>query len=117
MTTIILPWPDKLLNPNSHVHWRSRQAAKVVARDTAKILTLETGQTLAPNTKLKMTLTMCPPDRRRRDADNVLASCKVAQDSICRALGVDDWQIKRVVLEWGDVVRGGQVIVRLEEMT
>lgn len=35
-------------------------------------------------------------------------------DSICSAVGVDDWQIRRVMLEWGDVIKGGQVVLRLE---
>jgi hypothetical protein len=30
------------------------------------------------------------------------------------ALGIDDSQIKRVVLEWGDVTPGGQVMLVLE---
>jgi len=117
MIEILLPWPDQALSPNAQsTHWRKRQAAKVLARDTARILTLETGHMLELNMKLALTLVMCPPDRRRRDADNVLASMKASIDSVCETLGVDDWQIRRVVLEWGDVVAGGQVVVRLEEL-
>lgn len=117
MIEILLPWPDRALSPNAKTtHWRSKQAAKVSVREAAKILTLKTGQTIESNAKLEMTLIMRPPDKRRRDADNVLASMKVAIDSVCKTLGADDWQIKRVTLEWGDVVTGGQVVVRLEEI-
>ena len=56
------------------------------------------------------------PDRRKRDMDNCLAMMKPYQDGICDALGVDDSRIKRTVLEWGDVVKGGKVVLRLEEM-
>ena len=114
MIELTLPWPDKALSPNSHLHWRSKQAARVLARDSALIAALETGERLDPNAELKLTVTMRPPDRRRRDADNLLSSLKISIDSVCRAVGVDDSQIKRIVLEWGGVVKGGQVVLRLE---
>jgi crossover junction endodeoxyribonuclease RusA len=57
-----------------------------------------------------------PPDRRRRDIDNVHAMCKPFQDGVCRSLSVDDSRIKRTVLEWGEVVKGGKVTLTLEEM-
>ena len=57
-------------------------------------------------------LTFCPPDRRVRDLDGVLSSCKAGCDGIADATGVDDsrWSL---ALAWGPVVRGGAVIVDL----
>ena len=37
-------------------------------------------------------------------------------DGVCDALGIDDSRIKRTVLEWGEVVKGGKVVLTLEEM-
>jgi len=113
---ICLPWPDSALSPNSHLHWRARQAARILARDDAMMAALATGKKLDLNVALCLTVTMYPPDRRRRDADNVLASLKVSIDSLCGAIDVDDWQIRRVVLEWGDVMKGGQVMLKLKTL-
>ena len=60
--------------------------------------------------------TFHPPDKRRRDIDNCLAMMKNYQDGVYNALGVDDSSIRRTVLEWGEVVKGGKVVLRLEEM-
>ncbi len=56
-----------------------------------------------------------PPDRRRRDLDNV--GGKVLLDTLQAAgLFKDDCQIKRILLEMGAPVEGGRCWVRLEEM-
>ena len=114
---LALPWPDAALSPNSHLHWRARQAAKVLARDTALVLAKKTGVRLDTVEDLELTLILHPPDKRHRDADNVLSAEKESIDSVCKAAGVDDSQIKRIVLEWGDVVKGGKIELRLEVLT
>jgi len=54
-----------------------------------------------------------PPNRRKRDLDNVL---KVLFDAIVRAkVLVDDSQVKRIALEWADVFEGGKVEMLMEE--
>ena len=114
MIEIVLPWPDSALNPNAPSHWRRRQAAKVLARETAMILAMETGVKLNTEKELQLTVRFRPPDRRRRDMDNLLSSEKQQIDSICQVVGVDDSQIRRITLEWGDVVAGGEVHLKLE---
>jgi Holliday junction resolvase RusA-like endonuclease len=57
-----------------------------------------------------------PPDRRKRDIDNFLAMMKNYQDGVCAALGIDDSRIKRTVIEWGDVCKGGKVVLTLTEL-
>lgn len=54
---------------------------------------------------VSLTLTLNPPDRRRRDADNLL---KPVLDALT-AGGVwgDDCQVKRLVVEMHEPVRGG----------
>jgi crossover junction endodeoxyribonuclease RusA len=54
-----------------------------------------------------------PPDKRQRDLDNYL---KAALDSLTHAgIWLDDSQIKRIVVEWGPVTKGGQSEVTISE--
>lgn len=55
-------------------------------------------------------VTFRPPDKRRRDKDNMIASFKSGQDGIADALGVDDSTLP-VSHETGTPVRGGRVDV------
>ena len=56
-----------------------------------------------------------PPDRRRRDLDNV--GGKVLLDTLQAAgLFKDDSQIKRILLEMHEPVEGGLCYVKLEDM-
>jgi crossover junction endodeoxyribonuclease RusA len=125
MITIELPWPDKRLSPNSRVHWRTKGAAAKEAREHGLYGVLEITHVWpkekAPPLKplpeqFEATYIFHPPDKRRRDVDNILSSCKNFQDGVCDGLEIDDSRIKRTVLEWGEVVKGGKVVLRLEEM-
>ncbi|MGB9619088.1 MAG: RusA family crossover junction endodeoxyribonuclease, partial [Armatimonadota bacterium] len=55
-----------------------------------------------------------PPDKRRRDLDNVI---KAVLDGI-ESAGViaDDWQVRRLELEFGDCVDGGAVLITIGTM-
>jgi len=118
MIEIELPWPDKALNPNSRNRW-GKVKAKSVARDIGYFTTRDTPTVWVrygiPD-EITAQYTFCPPDKRHRDIDNCLSMMKAAQDGVCSALGIDDSRIKRTILEWGEVVKGGCVVLRLEEM-
>lgn len=61
-------------------------------------------------------LTFVPPDRRKRDDDNMIAAFKPGRDGMADALGVDDSRF-RLHIEVADRV-GGMVEVRLtKELT
>lgn len=64
---------------------------------------------------LQICLIIFPPDRKRRDLDNILTAMKSAIDGMCKGLEVDDSQIRRATLEWGAVVKGGAVELELKE--
>ena len=121
MITIELSWPDKRLSPNSRNKWAKVKATEEARNDAfyityeAKVSTVEWYVGGLPY-RILARYTFYPPDRRKRDTDNALSMCKAAQDGVCSALGIDDSRIKRTVLEWGDVVKGGKVVLRLEEM-
>ncbi|MCK6431104.1 MAG: RusA family crossover junction endodeoxyribonuclease [Burkholderiaceae bacterium] len=61
--------------------------------------------------RLDVQIVVQPPDRRRRDLDNIL---KAPLDAM-QAAGVyaDDSQIDRLLIERGAVVRDGRLLVRI----
>jgi len=62
---------------------------------------------------LAVEIEMFPPDRRRRDVDNVQ---KALLDALQHGGAYeDDSQIERLSIERFDPTRGGRMIVRLEE--
>ncbi len=65
--------------------------------------------------QLEVSVTLCPPDRKRRDEDNFAG--KALFDALTKA-GVwgDDSQIRRKIVEWGDVVKGGCVVVEISSL-
>jgi crossover junction endodeoxyribonuclease RusA len=117
MTRLELPWPAKELSPNARGHWAKMARFKKGARELAQWTTYEAGLVdtslmhLLPS-PLQITITFCPPDKRRRDLDNAIASFKSAQDGIADALGIDDskWAVS---YRFGEVVKGGRVVVEL----
>jgi len=64
--------------------------------------------------RIALAMDAFPPDRRRRDLDNLL---KCTQDSLARA-GVfeDDSQIDLLAVMRREPVRGGTVVIRIAEM-
>jgi len=54
---------------------------------------------------------LCPPDARRRDIDNYN---KALFDSLTKAgIWEDDSQVKRLLVEWGPIVKGGRVEIQI----
>lgn len=95
---ITLPWPDKSLSPNARKHWAALAGAKKKAREAAHYATLEAlgvragdaRASLAGEGRIALTVTFYPPDKRRRDDDNMVAAFKASRDGIADALQVDD---------------------------
>jgi crossover junction endodeoxyribonuclease RusA len=112
---IILPWPSSDLSPNatSHAHWRKRQQAAKRAKADGYMLAAMVG--VRPPTDdrtIVLTMEFHPPDRRRRDLDNMFGSCKHALDGIAQAMGVDDQRFG-FVLSREDPVKDGKIVVRV----
>ena len=107
---IILPWPDMRLNPNN----RSKNIfahARIVKKERANVGWLLASQKIEKmNGPVDVTVTFRPPDERRRDDDNMIASFKTARDEIAKRIGVDDadWTVNYTFLE---KIRFGQVTV------
>lgn len=113
-----LPWPKPVLSPNSGAHWRPLSNAKRVYRKAAFALALEAGASAFrsgrdPKCGVIVRFKFCPPNRIRRDKDNMIGSLKSGQDGIADAIHVDDslWQVTH---EIGEPVKGGCVLVEIE---
>lgn len=114
MTKIYFPWLDSRLSPNKRIDRRALIGVKQDAKTLAMALTRESGLVLL-EADLQIKVTFCPPDKRRRDLDNLYATFKAYQDGIFEALRMDDSLIDRVILQRGETVKDGCVIVELTE--
>jgi len=62
--------------------------------------------------RLAVTITVCPPDKRKRDLANTE---KLATDAVMQALGLDDSQVDKLTIERGPVERpNGKLVYRLD---
>ena len=121
MIEITLPWPDKRLNPNARVHWRKKAVAVKEAKEMAYFTPISYPAkffaAVTPSMyEWEAKYIFYQPDKRKRDIDNCLSMMKPYQDGVCSAMQIDDSRIKRTILEWGEVVKGGKVVLTLEEM-
>lgn len=110
--TITLPWPSRALSPNARVHWSKRASAAKKYRQDCCILSHAAGCRALNAARLTVEITFHPPDKRRRDTDNLLSSLKGGLDGIADATGVDDSNWHYGIAQ-GDPVKGGQVVVRV----
>ena len=109
---IELPWPSRDLSPNSRVHWAVKSRAVRVYRRNCWAIALESG--IRPKEKpVRMRLTFSPPSRRF-DMDNAIAAFKGGADGLADAWGIDDRHFI-VTYKWAEPVKGGRVVVELEE--
>ena len=92
MTSVILPWPRKVLSPNVKSHWAVKNRATLKAKSDAFYLARDAGLSIIEvySNSIDVHLTFTQPDKRRRDQDNIIASCKALLDGVAMAIGVDD---------------------------
>ena len=114
--TLVLPWP-----PSTNKYWRppgnklvlTKEARDFRADALADIL--EQGSPRLGNARLKLTVTVNPPDRRKRDLDNF--GGKAILDALAFARVFDnDEQVDDLRIIRGEVRKPGQVIVKLEAL-
>ena len=112
---IKLPWPHKDLSPNARVNWRAKHRRRHAYRHTCSWACVEQRARKIEANGVSAVITFCPPDARRRDMDNMLASAKAAIDAVADAVGVDDsrWSL---TLRNGEPVKNGAVIIEVEPL-
>lgn len=91
---VILPWPPAILSPNARAnHWRLASAKKTYRlacfAATCSQLGVD-GRRMPDDGPIRLHLDFFPPDRRRRDDDNAIASFKSGRDGVADALKSDD---------------------------
>lgn len=110
-----LPWPPSALSPNasSPGAWRVKQkAAKAYKADCAIVCRASLRK--AEIDRAHLTISFCPPDRRRRDLDNMLARIKHGLDAVSETIGIDD-SLFGLTLVRGEPVKGGVVRITVGE--
>lgn len=110
---IKLPWPPAILNPNARPHRMNLARAKKVYRRDCGWAAKAQGLHAVDWPFAGVVLTFYPPNRRGDD-DNAVAAFKSGRDGVSDVLGVDDrnW---RVIYRWGEVVKGGCVLVDISQ--
>jgi crossover junction endodeoxyribonuclease RusA len=120
MIELTLPFPKRELSPNTRISWQAKMVHVKEARESGKIIAIEYKNThqgknwdLYELCDFHLFLKFYPPDRRRRDLDNLFAAEKAYLDGICIGIGIDDSQFRDVTLSWGNVEKPGKVVVRI----
>lgn len=113
---ICLPWPNRNLSPNARLHYREKALRTKAAKETGYLSAREADLQLDKDGALELDLVFCPPDRHRRDADNILASLKGYIDGIFLWAETDDSRVKRIVIDWGSVEKNGAVYARIQRL-
>lgn len=90
---MVLSWPARACQPNSSVHPHTRSAARRAQRAQAAAAGL-LARDLPADAVLHAELLFVPPDRRRRDLDNLIASMKGALDGVFDEQGRDDRELR-----------------------
>ena len=114
---IELPWPPRELNPNARKHWAVKAKAACAYKETCYYeARLTPDKTDFPkNGPITFALTFYPPDKRKRDDDNLVRMFKSGRDGIAEALNIDDSRFKMLVNVSDMIVPGGKVIVSISK--
>lgn len=112
---IKLPFPAPELFPNrkNGKHWTVTSTVKTAQKDAAYLLTkqaMHTTKSEFPEGSIPLSLVYLTPDKRKRDADNMLAASKALLDGMAQALGVDDSRFKPILVDWVQGPKGGALI-------
>jgi crossover junction endodeoxyribonuclease RusA len=116
--TIVIPYPHPALSPNSRMDRRAAARHRRRARGDAQIAAMEAGaKRLSEASRITYRLTAHPTTNRRRDADNLVASCKSALDGIAAYIGVDDSRWTLAGVTFAAPSRPARVLIMMEAMT
>jgi crossover junction endodeoxyribonuclease RusA len=113
---VVLPYP-----PSVNHLWRrvgNKTLLSAEGRDYYKSVSLFVGHARAmgnqvPSPPHQLTLLATPPDRRKRDLDNLL---KAVLDPVYREIGMDDSAVEDLTIRWRRDGNGARIEVRLEPL-
>lgn len=114
---IVLPWPHQSQNPNSRVHWTVKAKHAKEQREAARLIAMSKGWHKAawPEGELAVVIDAYPPDRRRRDRDNIQRCLKSAFDGISDAIGVDDSMFVPMTNLKKETRKPGEIRIRISK--
>lgn len=114
--SLTLPYP-----PSINHYWRTARGRTYISDEGRKYRASVSGilarlPIFGPlTTRLAVSIKLNPPDRRRRDIDNVQ---KPLLDALQHGGAyVDDSQIDWLLTERGEVLKGGQVVVNISTIS
>ena len=112
---ITLPFPSLILNPNNRSHWRKKADVKQKYRDDCYwVAKACKPKTLPEYDTIGLSITFHPPNKRKRDLDNLLASIKSGLDGLADAWDVNDIRFRPITIDVGDVIKGaGEVGIEI----
>lgn len=115
VTTIVLPWPPKELNPNFKRanHWtKYRPHEKQYRHDCFWETERQLDRKIDGSNKVIIDVEFYPPDNRGRDDDNVISQFKNGRDGMADAMNINDNMFKPSY-SFMEPVKGGKIVVRL----
>lgn len=102
---IEFPYPPKILSPNEK-SWKKKIRPRKDYRKTCGWIAKKS----RPFIKFKVHIH--PPDKRNRDVDNAIGSCKSLIDGLQDAWGIDD---NNFIIDWpkefSEPVKGGKITI------
>lgn len=108
MTT--LPFPDARLSPNKRLHRTAK--SKIIKAQRA----IGFSESIHLRGQIKgdiiaLTLVFYPPDKRPRDLDNLLSSCKAMLDGVAHAIDINDKCFNPITIAMGEVRKNDPCVV------
>lgn len=115
---LVLPPGLKMLNLNDRGHWAVRHRRSQALKKAAWAMAL---QAKIPRLeRVRIVMEYQPPDRRRRDSDNPVASAKACIDGIVAAGVLEDddspRHVSEVACRIGQPYPGGRLLLHLTEV-
>ncbi|MGH8464073.1 MAG: endodeoxyribonuclease RusA [Pseudomonas sp.] len=114
MTMLTLPWPPSLCSPNARAHWTKKSRAAKSYRAQCYLIT-HNARLAVPAGQIMLSLEFIPPDKRRRDDDNLVAMFKAGRDGMADALGIDDNVFATQIRVSKETTKGGAVRVQIKQ--
>lgn len=111
---LFLPFPQKVLSPNARHHWAKLASFKKAYRKVCGWKAKADGLGQIDADALDVKVTFFPPDKRRRDLDNMLASLKSGLDGVSDVCGIDDSKWTITLCKAASVAPDGMVKIELE---
>lgn len=109
---ITLPWPNKGMGSNSRKHWAVKAGIVRNARSAAYYITKEAQIPCIEDAVIE--IAYYPPDKRKRDCQNMPFMCKAYIDGISDAMGCDDHGFRvRYPDSFSEVRKGGEIAMKI----